>query len=107
MANEEHLPNKCAWCEKDIPEGIGVYGMGVKMRPGTELAEFEGGVIPITFATRRKTVYAIVPPAGSDARNDGNDMMFMTCSQKHAELLKQALEEDKVLGDQLEAIGLL
>ena len=60
--------------------------------------------MPLEIVTRNKSVNSFVPPPGSDAKRDGNDLMFLICSSRCGYELKKALAADKSLGDMLGAI---
>jgi hypothetical protein len=49
--------------------------------------------------TLGKTIWSIVPPADSDARKDGKDIMFTLCSEECGDQLKETLEIEKDLGE--------
>jgi len=55
--------------------------------------------MPVKISTLGKTIWSIVPPADSDARKDGNDLMFTLCSEECGDQLKEALEIEKDLGE--------
>ena len=91
--------NICAWCNREIPEASEVFGLGAKVRENILLNDFEGTIISIELFKTDKTVPAIVTTSDSEAKRDGYDLMFMTCSQACAESLKTALSKDKELID--------
>ena len=103
----EEVLSMCAWCNKDIGEGQEVFGMGGKLRPNVDVSKYKGKVMPITLTCVEKTVCVIVTTDDSDAKRDGKDVMFMICSEQCGYDLKEALNEDKSLGDSLEEIGML
>ncbi len=96
----------CAWCDKQISEDSEVFGLGVKARQGTGLGSYEGEVTPVCLALAKKTVPAIVTTSTSQAKREGNDLLFMTCSQECAGLLKEALQNEKDLFDEIRALNL-
>jgi hypothetical protein len=49
--------------------------------------------------TLGKTIWSIVPPADSDARKDGKDIMFTLCSEECGDQLKETLEIEKDLDE--------
>ncbi len=99
--NQELYKHICAWCNKRIPEGVPVFGLGVKSRPSVDLQAWGGKIIPMSLVLTNKTVPAMVTTSDSDAKREGKDLMFMTCSQACAESLKDALEKEKALGDSI------
>ena len=64
-----------------------------------DVSEFEGGAIRISLVSQDRDVIAIVPTADSEARRDGNDFMFMVCSEICGFDMKATLEHEIALGD--------
>lgn len=91
--------NICAWCNREIPEGSRVFGLGARVRENILLNDFEGTIISLELFKTDKTVPAIVTTSDSEAKKDGYDLMFMACSQACAESLKTALNKEKELFD--------
>lgn len=93
----------CAWCEGEIPEAGEVFAVGATLRGGIEYASNEsqtGFFMPVAIGG--KLVPAIVTAPDSEAREHGNDLMFMTCSEVCACSLRDALCEQKELIDRAE-----
>ena len=63
-------------------------------------------MIPVVLALVDKTIPAIVTTGESQAKREGNDLLFMCCSRECARLLKHALQEEKDLFDEIRALGL-
>jgi hypothetical protein len=99
--SDEEAMSKCSWCDQFIPDDTPVFGFGGKTRPGVDMAEFEGGTIRISLVTQDCTVMAIVPTAGSQARLDGHDFMFMVCSETCGSEMKAVLDAETAFGDAL------
>lgn len=95
---------KCAWCEGHVLEDAEVVALGVKLRPGIDLSAYQSHCIEITLLTEQKDIYALVTSEGSEARNDGKDLMFMTCSDSCGIMLKEALEKEVAAGKLLEQV---
>lgn len=87
--------NRCAWCNKTIPEDSEVFGLGAKFREGVDIEDNEGKIIPLSLVVTNKTIPAIVTTSDSEAKREGKDLMFMTCSQSCAESLRDALQKEK------------
>ena len=87
--------NICSWCKKKIPEDFEIFGLGVKFKEGIDMRDKEGKIIPLTLAVTNKTVSAMVTTGNSEAKQDGKDLMFMTCSKRCVKALKHALEKEK------------
>lgn len=92
---------QCGWCNRHISEDVEVFAFGARLRPGIDLSEYEGHCIELAMASKEKPVFALVTVDGSDAKADGKDMMFLTCSETCALALKAALEKEVSVGDLL------
>jgi len=95
----KHVLTTCCWCNQKIGENQEIFSLGCKKRSNIDISKYEGGIIPITIATVGKTKWAIVPAADSDAQREGKDFLFVLCSEKCGYYLKQALQQDKEIGD--------
>jgi hypothetical protein len=93
--------NTCAWCGKVIPEDSEVFGLGAKVRQGFDIKDQEGRIIPLTLLQADKTIPAIVTTSNSEAKREGYDLMFMTCSQGCAKSLKKTLQKEKKIIDNI------
>lgn len=93
----------CAWCGKDVPEECEVFAVGAKLRGGIEFTNDQSGTgffMPVSIAG--KMVPAVVTGSGSDAQKQGNELMFMTCSEVCAQALREALLAEKEVIDRAE-----
>ncbi len=86
-----------------ISDDIEVFAVGAKIRPGV-FSEYEGKAIQLMIVSEDRFVPMMVTTEGSEAKNDGNDIMFMVCSETCGKEMKSALERDKSLGDMFEGI---
>jgi hypothetical protein len=93
--------NTCAWCNKRIPNNAEVFGLGVKVRQEIDLKGQEGTIISLFLDLTKRTVPAIVATSDSEAKRDGKDLLFMTCSQSCAESLKDAFQKEKDVIDNI------
>ncbi|MEW6419325.1 MAG: hypothetical protein AB1480_14635 [Nitrospirota bacterium] len=93
--------NTCAWCGKTIPENSEVFGLGAKIRHGFDIKDKEGKIIQLSLVLTNKTVPAIVTTSDSEAKREGYDLMFMTCSQRCAKSLKKTLQKEKEIIDRI------
>lgn len=89
------LLHTCAWCKKSIPQDAEVFVFGAKANPGIDLSDKEGEFVSLKLALIHKTLVALVTVEGSPSREAGYDLMFVTCSQKCAQDLKDSLESEK------------
>lgn len=90
--------SQCAACRGGINEMTEVFGLGIKLKPEVDLSEFESHCIELDLVSEDKSVYMMVTARGSEAKNDGKDGMFLLCSERCANQLKQVLEKEVSLG---------
>jgi hypothetical protein len=90
----EQFQSKCGWCGRKIPPDQEVYGGGGKARPEFDLTPYAGQVFPIYLPKLDKTVLIGVTGLDSEARRDGQDFMYMTCSADCGYRLKAAMESE-------------
>ena len=95
---------KCAWCEGHVLEDAEVVVFGAKIHPDVDLSEYKSHCIEISLVSEEKNICALVTAEGSEARNDGKDLMFMTCSDPCGMKLKEVLEKEAAAGDLLSHI---
>jgi hypothetical protein len=95
---------KCTWCRNKIDEFMEVFGFGAKFTPEVDLTEFESHCIQIYLASEDKPIYMMVTAQGSDAKNDGNDGMFLVCSESCGKKLKKVLENEISIGKMFESV---
>ena len=79
-----------------------MFAIGGKTRPGVDLSQFEGAAMRMRLLTLDRDVVVIVPSRDSDAKRDGKDVLFMTCSERCGRELKAVLKKETVLGSMLE-----
>jgi hypothetical protein len=91
----------CGWCGRRIPPDTEVFGGGGKVRPGVDLAPHAGQVLPLYLAGPEKTVLVAVAGPDSDARREGHDFVYMTCSRSCGERLRAAFQGEIELGKRL------
>ena len=84
----------CAWCENPIGPDKEVFGFGAKANPEVDLNNSEGKIIQLPLVKCRKVVPAMVATNDSQAKKEGNDLVFMICSRVCGMTLKEALEEE-------------
>ncbi len=99
----DRITSACAWCGSAIPEGDEVFGAGARIREGIDFVRGsgrEGFLMEVTIAGRRVPV--IVTGRDSEARRQGNDLLFMTCTAACAEELKAALERERDIVEKIQ-----
>ena len=84
----------CAWCGRKIAEDSEIFSLGAKVKSGIDTQKQGGRVVSMFLAKSGKTVNAIVPTDTSQARKDGNDVLFALCSTSCGDALKQTLQEE-------------
>ena len=101
---DEEALDKCAFCRERISEEMEVFAVGVKLKPNIDLAQYQSHCIEIHLAVEKKPVPMMVTAEGSEAKNAGNDALFMVCSESCGRELSEALKEDISTGELLEEI---
>lgn len=91
----------CCWCDKKIGENQEVLALGCRKQPEIDISKYEGDIMPVVIATIGKTLWAIVPTEESDPRKEGKDFMFTLCSDECGIELKEALAQEKEIGEML------
>ncbi len=89
----------CAWCGKDIPEDSEIFSLGAKARKEVHLERQAGRAILIYLITATKRIPAIIPTNDSDAKKQGNDLLFAICSETCGNTLKKTLQAEKNILD--------
>ena len=95
---------QCAWCANQINDQMEVFGFGVQFQSNVDLSEFESHCIQIGLISNEKQVYMMVTAQGSEAKNEGNDGMFLVCSENCGQKLKRVLEKEITLGKIFNAV---
>ena len=95
---------QCAWCANQIGDHMEVFGFGAQFKSNVDLSEFESHCIQVDLVSEEKSVYMMVTVQGSEAKNEGNDGMFLVCSENCAKKLKRVLEKDIALGKMFNAV---
>ena len=88
----------CAWCERVIPEGREVLGVGAKALPGVDRRRHQGRAMRLHLVAADRSVRAMVTGADSPARREGHDLYFMVCSEACGAALRAALAEEIRIG---------
>ena len=103
---DEEALSKCAWCHSKINDHSEVLGLGAKLNPNVDLSDYESHCIQIGLVSKERPVYMMVTAQGSEARDNGNDGMFLICSEKCGKKLKGVLEKEISLGKMFETVQL-
>jgi hypothetical protein len=97
----QRFQSTCGWCERLIPPDKEVFGGGGKARPGIDLSAHAGHVLPVYLLALDRTVLIAVSGLDSEARRDGKDFVYMTCSEACARALKAAFEGEIQIGKRM------
>ena len=95
---------QCAWCANLINDHMEVFGFGAQFQSNVDLSELESHCIQIDLVSEEKPVYMMVTVQGSEAKNEGNDGMFLVCSEDCSDKLKRVLEKEIALGKIFKAV---
>lgn len=95
---DEDALSKCAWCQNYISDDMEVFGAGAKLKPDVDLSEYESHCIQISLVSEEKPIYMMVTAQGSEAKMEGNDCMFLFCSEECGKKLKNVLVKEISLG---------
>ena len=96
--------SQCAACQGNINEMTEVFSLGAKLRPDVDLSEFESHCIEIDLVSEERPVYMMITAHGSEAKNDGNDCMFLVCSENCGKKLKTILQKEISVGKLFETV---
>jgi hypothetical protein len=94
----ELFQSECGWCGKFVGDDEPVMAVGGRVREGIDLSQVEGKVIELRFEAADRTVLAGVAGFDSDAKAEGKDIIFMTCSEECGRLVQAAFEEELTHG---------
>jgi len=92
---------RCAFCEKKLRSGAAVFGLGARLREGLEYPGGVGRMTAVELPLQGKSLRCMVTADGSQAKMDGWDLIFMVCSEECGGELKEMLESE---GDLFEEI---
>lgn len=92
---------KCAFCDKEMSSSEEVFGMGAKLKEGLDYPSEVGRMTPVELPVQGKTYECMVTADNSRAKLEGWDLVFMVCSEKCGSELRDILEME---GDLFEEI---
>ena len=84
--------SECGWCGKAVGEDAPVVMVGARLHRGIDDSLVAGKVIELSFPSTQKTVLAAVTGLDSQARAEGKDVVFMTCSDECGHEINRAFE---------------
>ncbi len=82
-----------------MDEDSEAFGLGAKIRSESDISDYEGKSVLLLIASEDKSVPMMVTEEGTDAKEDGNDVMFLLCSEKCSVQLKAALDRELRIGE--------
>jgi hypothetical protein len=85
---------RCSWCMKKIKEDEECFGLSVKFVKGVDLKKDEGTIKAVFLASRNTSVPMIVVAEDSEAKKQGQDGIFVLCSDKCGVKMKKTLKEE-------------
>ena len=94
----ELFQDHCGWCGKTIGEDEPVFAVGGRVHEGIDLSLVEGKVIELAFEAADKTVLAGVSGFDSQAKAEGKDIIFMTCSEDCGLRIQAAFADELTRG---------
>ena len=94
----KQVMSTCSWCGSKIGSEGPIFALGCKKRPEVDISKYESKVMPVKITTLDRIIWSIVPPADSDARKEGKDIMFTLCSEECGDQLKEVLVIEMDLG---------
>ena len=95
---------KCAWCQGTIQEFEDIIDLGAKLKADIDLSEYESHCIEIDLVSEKKSLYMLVTASHSEAKKNGDDGMFLLCSEGCGQNLKDVLEKEVTAGPLFESI---
>ena len=101
---DDEALSKCTWCRSHIDDQMEVSGLGVKLKPNLDLSEYESHCIQIGLVSEEKPLYMMVTTKDSEAKINGNDGMFLVCSEGCGKKLKTVLETAISIGKMFETV---
>jgi hypothetical protein len=90
----DEVINTCAWCRKRMSLHTERFSLGARVKAKVDLIQHEGSILPIVLSKTSRTIMAIVPTHSSQAKKDGNDLLFTLCSQACGLKLKEKLQQE-------------
>ena len=93
----------CAWCNKKLAGDAEVFALNAKIKADyfSRAKRQEGQIVQFHLYTMDRDVPAIISTADSQAKRDGTDLLFPTCSMSCGKALAKALRDDKNIVDTL------
>ena len=85
----------CGWCGKKLGSNEEVFTVGGKMNEAIDMENLQGKVLPYTLPSQHRTLTAYAPTSASLAKQQGQDIVFMLCSETCCLELKRAMAGER------------
>ncbi|MDY6795467.1 MAG: hypothetical protein SWK76_09355 [Actinomycetota bacterium] len=85
---------RCAYCDKKMPSGSEVFGLGVRLKEGMGYPSEVGRMTQVELPLKGKAFKCMVTADGSRAKMEGWDLVFVVCCEKCGDELKDILEAE-------------
>lgn len=92
--SETSPSTECAWCGQALSKEGEFHAVGATATDPSELEVEDGHMIGIEFPEQDRTVFALVPPPGSPAKQKQHDLWFNLCSEECAQTLQTHLQSN-------------
>jgi len=92
---ENDVFKNCAWCGKYILENEQIIIIAGTFLQGSKYKKYYGREVDFTLNSVENTVSGFCPPLHSEIRKEGNDILFMVCSESCANALKKAFSDNQ------------
>jgi hypothetical protein len=90
----EEEDDRCAYCDKEIDQDSEVFGVLLTIGEVYDLKDLGGEMISVCLEEANRSIPAMVATEDSDAKKDGGDICFMTCSERCAQSLTTTLQKE-------------
>ncbi len=90
---------RCAFCGEKISPGVEIYGLGARLSEEFRYREAVGRATVVALSVGDRELECMVVADGSQAKLEGWDLIFITCSEECGAGLRSLLEKEKSLFD--------
>ena len=103
MPGKSNISSECAWCGDTLSNAQEFHAVGATAEDAEQITTEDGEhMIGIEFPDQDRTVFALVPPPGSPAREKQHDLWFNLCSEQCAKTLRNELQTNADLVSDVE-----
>ncbi|MCK8825658.1 hypothetical protein [Fuchsiella alkaliacetigena] len=91
---EQQLKDECCWCGSNMSSGD-LWSVEARFNENSKLTVKEEGYIKEGFSIGNKeNIWILIIGKKSPAKKQGVDILFITCSKRCAQELRENLKED-------------